>query len=41
MVLKMSSIYHINGVPEAYSSIADDVQKGRDAKVAHLLSQVI
>jgi len=39
MVLKMSSIYHINGVPEAYSSIADDVQKGRDAKVAHLLSQ--
>ena len=37
----MSGIYHMNGVPSAYSTIAEDVQKGRDAKVSHLLAQVI
>ena len=31
----------MNGVPAAYSTIAEDVQKGRDAKIAHLLAQVI
>ena len=36
----MSGIYHMNGVPAAYSTIAEDVQKGRDAKIAHLLAQV-
>jgi hypothetical protein len=37
----MSGIYHMNGVPTAYSTIAEDVQKGRDAKISHLLAQVI
>ena len=36
----MSGIYHMNGVPSAYSTIAEDVQKGRDAKISHLLAQV-
>ena len=36
----MSGIYHMNGVPTAYSTIAEDVQKGRDAKISHLLAQV-
>lgn len=35
----MSGIYHMNGVPSAYSTIAEDVQKGRDAKISHLLAQ--
>ena len=30
----------MNGVPSAYSTIAEDVQKGRDAKISHLLAQV-
>ena len=36
----MSGIYHMNGIPAAYSTIAEDVQKGRDAKISHLLAQV-
>ena len=36
----MSGIYHMNGVPTAYSTIAEEVQKGRDAKISHLLAQV-
>lgn len=35
----MSGIYHMNGVPTAYSTIAEDVQKGRDTKISHLLAQ--
>ena len=34
------SLYKMNGVPQAYSDMAEDVQKGRDAKIAHLLKQV-
>merc|ERR1711963_12258 len=29
----------MNGIPAAYSTIAEDVQKGRDAKISHLLAQ--
>ena len=33
-------LYRSNGVPHAYSDMAEEVQRGRDAKIAHLLKQV-
>ena len=38
--LEMSGLYRMNGVPQAYSDTAEEVQRGRDAKIAHLLKQV-
>ena len=34
-------LYRSNGVPHAYSDMAEEVQRGRDAKIAHLLKQVV
>ena len=34
------SLYELEGIPKAYSIQAQEIQKGRDAKVQHLLAQV-
>jgi len=33
------NLYRMNGVPPAYSDMAEEVQRGREAKIAHLLKQ--
>ena len=37
---KKMNLYRSNGVPPAYSDMAEEVQRGREAKIAHLLKQV-
>ena len=39
-VAMSGGVYHVNGVPAAYTAMAEEVQKGREAKIAHLLAQV-
>lgn len=36
---KKMNLYRSNGVPPAYSDMAEEVQRGREAKIAHLLKQ--
>ena len=35
------SAYKLAGIPASYTTQAEEVQKGRDAKIQHLLAQVI
>ena len=34
------SLYELEGIPKAYSLQAQEVQRGREAKIQHLLAQV-
>ena len=34
------SLYELEGIPKAYSTQAQEVQKGREAKIQHLLLHV-
>jgi hypothetical protein len=34
------SLYELDGIPKAYSIQAQEVQKGREAKIQHLLLHV-